>query len=50
MGNVSGLIAIPEELKARSDTRIPFSNRIVQSAEDFDFEGILKLADELDAC
>ncbi|MCP4142975.1 MAG: hypothetical protein GY755_22250 [Chloroflexi bacterium] len=27
-----------------------FSNQIVQLAEDFDLEGIQKLADELDVC
>jgi len=50
MGNVSALITFAEELKARSDACTPLSNRIVQLAEDFNFEGILKLADDLDAC
>ena len=49
MGNVSALITFAEELKARSDACKPLSNRIVQLAEDFDFEGILKLADDLDS-
>jgi HPt (histidine-containing phosphotransfer) domain-containing protein len=48
MGNVSALITFAEELKARSDACTPLSNRIVQLAEDFDFEGILKLADNLE--
>jgi CheY-like chemotaxis protein len=48
MGNVSALITFAEELKARSDVCTPLSNRIVQLAEDFDFEGILKLADNLE--
>ena len=47
MGNVSALITFAEELKARSDACTPLSNSIVQLAEDFDFEGILKLADDL---
>ena len=38
-----------EELKANSDTCEPLSKLIVQLAEDFEFDGILKLADELDA-
>jgi HPt (histidine-containing phosphotransfer) domain-containing protein len=50
MGNVSALITIAEELKARSDVCTPLSNRIVQLAEDFDFEGILKLTAGLHAC
>ena len=50
MGNVSALITIAEELKARSDACTPLCNRIVQLAEDFNFEGIVKLADDLDAC
>ncbi len=49
MGNVSALITFAEELKARSDACTPLSTRIVQLVEDFDFEGILKLADDLDA-
>jgi CII-binding regulator of phage lambda lysogenization HflD len=49
MGNVSALMTIAEELKARSDSCAPLSNRIAQLAEDFDFEGILKLADDLDS-
>jgi len=50
MGDVSALNAIAEELKARSDACTPLCNRIVQLAEDFNFEGIVKLADDLDAC
>jgi CheY-like chemotaxis protein len=50
MGNVSALMTIAEELKARSDSCAPLSNRIAQLAEDFDFDGVLKLADDLDAC
>ena len=43
MGNVSAIMTIAEDLKARSDSCAPLSNRIAQLAEDFDFEGILKL-------
>ena len=49
MGNVSAIMTIAEDLKARSDVCTPLSNRIVQLAEDFDFEGILKLAAGLHA-
>ncbi|MEJ2286735.1 MAG: response regulator, partial [Desulfobacterales bacterium] len=49
MGNVSALITIAEELKARSDSCTPLSERIVRLAEDFDFEGILKLASKFNS-
>ena len=48
-GDVMTLTAIAEELKGHSDTCEPLSERIVQLAEDFEFDGIIKLADELDA-
>jgi HPt (histidine-containing phosphotransfer) domain-containing protein len=50
MGDVMTLTALAEELKANSDTCIPLSKQIIQMAEDFEFDGILKLADALDAC
>jgi HPt (histidine-containing phosphotransfer) domain-containing protein len=49
MGNVTTLNAIAEEIKAHSDSCIPLSKQIVQLAEDFDLDGIQKLADALDA-
>ena len=50
MGDVMTLNAIAEEVKKSSDSCIPLSNQIVQMAEDFDLDGILKLADDLEAC
>jgi HPt (histidine-containing phosphotransfer) domain-containing protein len=50
MGDVMTLNAIAEEIKAHSDSCVPLSKQIVQMAEDFDLDGIQKLADELDAC
>jgi len=50
MGDVTTLIAIAEEIKTHSDSSVPLSNQIVQMAEDFDLDGIQKLADALDAC
>jgi CheY-like chemotaxis protein len=47
MGDVMTLIAIAEEMKTHSDSCTPLSKQIIQLAEDFDFEGILKLASEL---
>jgi signal transduction histidine kinase/CheY-like chemotaxis protein len=50
MGDVTTLNAIAEEIKTHSDSCIPLSKQIVQLAEDFDLEGIQKLADALDVC
>ena len=49
MGDVTTLSAIAEEIRMPSDSCIPLSNQIIQLAEDFDLDGILKLADALDA-
>jgi polar amino acid transport system substrate-binding protein len=48
MGDVTQIKAIAEELKSRSDVFAPISDRFIQLAEDFDFDGILKLAVQLD--
>jgi ABC-type amino acid transport substrate-binding protein/DNA-binding response OmpR family regulator/HPt (histidine-containing phosphotransfer) domain-containing protein len=50
MGDVTTLNAIAEEIKNRSDSCKLLSKQIVQMAEDFDLDGIQKLADDLDAC
>ena len=50
MGDVMTLNAIAEEITTHSDSCVPLSKQIVQMAEDFDLDGIQKLADELDAC
>jgi CheY-like chemotaxis protein len=47
MGDVTTLSAIAEEIRARSDSCIPLSNKIIQLVEDFNLEGIQELADEL---
>jgi HPt (histidine-containing phosphotransfer) domain-containing protein len=49
MGDVTALNAIAEEIKTHSDSCVPLSKQIVQLAEDFDLDGIQKLADALDA-
>jgi hypothetical protein len=49
MGDVMTLNAIAAEIKTHSDACIPLSKQIVQMAEDFDLDGIQKLADALDA-
>ena len=48
MGDVMTLNAIAEEILTNSDSCIPLSKQIIQMAEDFDLDGIQKLADELD--
>ncbi len=50
MGDVTTLNAIAEEIKEHSDSCIPLSKQIVRLAEDFDLDGIQKLAEALDAC
>ena len=50
MGDVMTLNAIAEEIKNQSDSCIPLSKLIIQMAEDFDLDGIQKLADDLDSC
>jgi signal transduction histidine kinase/DNA-binding response OmpR family regulator len=50
MGDVMTLNAIAEEIKTHSDSCIPLSKQIIQMAEDFDLDGIQKLAETLDAC
>jgi PAS domain S-box-containing protein len=48
MGDVTTLNAIAEEIKNQSASFEPLGNKIVQLAADFEFDGILKIADELD--
>jgi hypothetical protein len=50
MGDVITLNAISEEIKTRSKSCVPLSKQIAQMADDFDLDGIQKLADALDAC
>ena len=48
MGDVTQIKTVAEELKSRSETFAPFSDKFMQLAEDFDFEGISKLVGELE--
>ena len=50
MGDVTTLSAIAEEIKDQSDSCMLLNKQIIQMAEDFDLDGIQKLADDLDAC
>ncbi len=46
-GDVMGVKSIAEALKAQSDAITPISDKFIQLAEDFDFDGILKFVGEL---
>jgi CheY-like chemotaxis protein len=50
MGDVTTLNAIAAEIKTHSDSCVPLSKQIIQMAEDFDLDGIQKLADTLETC
>jgi two-component system sensor histidine kinase/response regulator len=49
IGDVNTLNAIAEEIKDQSDSCMRLSELIIQMAEDFDLEGIQKLADEIES-
>ena len=48
-GDVTTLYAVSEGIKNQSDSFIPLSKQIIQMAEDFDLDGIQKLAGDLEA-
>ena len=48
MGDVTQIKSIAEELKSKSEAFAPISEKFIQLAQDFDFEGISKLAGELE--
>jgi len=48
MGDVTQIKSIAEELKPKSEAFAPISDKFIQLAEDFDFEGISKLVGELE--
>ena len=48
MGDVMQIKSLAEELMAESDAAAPICDKLVQLAEDFDFDGIQKLVIELD--
>jgi polar amino acid transport system substrate-binding protein len=50
IGDVMTLNAIAAEIKTQSNSCAPLSKQILQMAQDFDFDGIQKLAESLDAC
>jgi PAS domain S-box-containing protein len=48
MGDVMKIKSIAEDLKSESDAAAPFCDKLIQLAEDFDFDGIQKFMLELD--
>ena len=44
MGGISGVVSVVHDLESRSSTFAPYKDRIVQLAEDFDFDGVLEAA------
>jgi CheY-like chemotaxis protein len=49
MGAVTKLAELATELKSTSNAFVPYADKIVQLADDFDFDGILELAAELES-
>jgi len=49
VGDVTTLNAIAEEINTQSDSCVPLSKQIIQMAQDFDLDGIQKLANALNA-
>jgi CheY-like chemotaxis protein/HPt (histidine-containing phosphotransfer) domain-containing protein len=48
LGDVTQIKSIAAELKSKSDAFAPFSDKIIQLADDFDFEGISRLVGALE--
>lgn len=48
MGDVTTLNAIAAEIMTQPESCVPLTKQIVQMVEDFDLDGIQKLADDLD--
>ena len=49
MGDITDLKSIAEALKSKSESYTVFSEKITNLAENFDFDGIKQLADELES-
>jgi hypothetical protein len=47
MGDVTRIKSIVEDLKSKCDAFAPIGDKFIQMTEDFDFGGIVKLADQL---
>jgi hypothetical protein len=47
IGDVTQLSTIADDLISQSDTYAPYSEKIIRMADDFDFDGLIDLADGL---
>jgi CheY-like chemotaxis protein len=48
LGDLSGLAAVCNDLSAKSEAFVPYAARVARLADDFDFDGVVKLAQELE--
>jgi two-component system, sensor histidine kinase and response regulator len=48
MGDISGVVSTAAELDSKSNLFAPFKKKIVQLADEFDFDGVLKLSQNLE--
>ena len=48
MGDMNQLKTIADKLKSQSDSLLPFYDKIIQMAEDFDFDGIIDMVSEIE--
>ncbi len=48
MGDISEVVLAVDELESRSNAFAPYKKKIVQLADEFDFDGVLKLAQEFE--
>jgi hypothetical protein len=48
LGDIMRLKSIAEELQSQSEALVPFSDSLIQLADNFDFDGIAKLAAKLE--
>jgi hypothetical protein len=49
MGDVMQIGSIAEELKSGNPSMAPFCDKIIQLADDFDFDGIQRFMSEFDS-
>jgi len=49
MGDVMQIASIAKDLKSDTHSMAPFCDKIIQLAEDFDFDGIQKIVSEFES-
>ena len=48
LGDISGVVSAVDELESRLNAFAPYKKKVVQLADEFDFDGVLKLAQEFE--